>query len=81
MSIIGRDSSVATLDVESKIYPFTLNDVQILPVGQPAAWLDIKRQGDSVVLRPHGPMPKRCTIRPARIVSANQSAACSISSR
>ncbi|MCH7926129.1 MAG: hypothetical protein IIC51_11395 [Planctomycetes bacterium] len=72
MSITGRDSSAATLDVESEIYPFTLNDVQILPVGQPAAWLDIKRQGDSVVLRPHGPMPKRCTIRPAALFSQDR---------
>jgi len=69
MSITDRDSSVATLDAEGKIDPFTLNDVQILPVGQPAAWLDVTRQGDAVMLRPHGPMPKRCTIRPAALFS------------
>ena len=40
MSITGRDSSTTTLDVESEINPFTLNDLQILPIGQPAAWLD-----------------------------------------
>ena len=72
MSITGRDSSVATLDVEGTIDPFNLNDVQILPIGQPVAWLDIKRQGDSVVLRPHGPMPKRCTIRPAALFSQDR---------
>ena len=72
MSITGRDSSVATLDLEGTIDPFNLNDVQILPIGQPAAWLDIKQQGDSVVLRPHGPMPKRCTIRPAALFSQDR---------
>ena len=72
MSITGRDSSAATLDMDGDINPFTLDDVQILPVGQPAAWLDIKRKGDSVVLKPHAPMPKRCTIRPAALFSQDR---------
>ena len=47
--------------------PCSLDKVRVLPIGQPAAWLGVERQGDAVVLRPHRPMPRRCTIRPAAL--------------
>ncbi len=57
----------ATQDRTGEPIPCSLDKVRVLPIGQPAAWLDADRQGDSVVLRPHRPLPRRCTIRPAAL--------------
>lgn len=65
--------SVATGEVATTIeskqtpHPFSLDNVQILPIGQPAAWLGIERDGNTVTIKPHDPMPKRCTIHPAAL--------------
>lgn len=45
----------------------SLESVEIFPIGQPAAWLTTQREGDGVSVRPKGPMPRRCTIRPAAL--------------
>jgi len=42
-------------------------DVHASLIGQPAAWLELQREPDSLVVRPRGPMPRRCTIRPAAL--------------
>jgi predicted O-methyltransferase YrrM len=36
-------------------------------VGEAGAWLSLERADGAIVLRPNGPMPRRCTIRPVAI--------------
>ena len=47
--------------------PHLLDSVDIIPIGQPAGWLSFQCEGDAVLIRPTGPMPTRCTIRPAAL--------------
>ncbi len=36
-------------------------------VGEAGGWLRLERENDAIVLRPNGPMPRRCTIRPVAL--------------
>jgi predicted O-methyltransferase YrrM len=44
-----------------------LADTPAMLIGEAAGWFDLDRQGSEVVLRPHRPLPRRCTIRPAAL--------------
>jgi len=48
-------------------FPCRLDDVRIMPVGQPAAWFSFTREGDAVTVKPNVPLPRRCTIRPSAL--------------
>lgn len=47
--------------------PCSLADVPISLIGEAAKWFELKRQSDTIVLRPKQPLPRRCTIRPAAL--------------
>lgn len=49
------------------IRTFDLTDIPVSAVGQAGSWLTVTKDGDSVVVTPTGPMPRRCTIRPAAL--------------
>lgn len=63
----ATDSAGLATAPAREIIPCSLEGVRILPAGQPAAWLSFEREGDAVAVKPHGPMPRRCTIRPAAL--------------
>ena len=60
-------AGATALELPGQEHQCPLDDVLISSIGEPAAWLDITRQGDDVVLRPNKPLPRRCTIRPAAL--------------
>lgn len=66
MSVAASDATTTVGSVQTP-QPFALDDVQILPIGQPAAWLRVEQDGDTVAITPHEAMPKRCTIHPAAL--------------
>ncbi len=49
------------------IKAFDLTDIPVSAVGQAGSWLTVTKQDDAVVVSPSGPMPRRCTIRPAAL--------------
>ena len=44
-----------------------ISDFSVALLGEAAEWLNWTGEGDEIVLTPNGPMPKRCTIRPAAL--------------
>ena len=70
MSVAAGDVAT-TIETKQTPHAFSLDNVQILPIGQPAAWLGVEQDGDAVSITPHAPMPKRCTIHPAAQRGAN----------
>jgi predicted O-methyltransferase YrrM len=43
------------------------NDAPVSLIGPGADWLAVQREGEALLIRPRGPMPARCTIRPVAI--------------
>jgi len=66
MSVAASDVTT-TIGTKQTPRPFSLDNTQILPIGQPAAWLGLEQDGDVVSITPHDPMPKRCTIHPVAL--------------
>ncbi len=62
---VGKQQTAKLPDGEA--IPCCLDDVRVIPVGQPAAWFSFTREGDAVIVRPSTPLPRRCTIRPAAL--------------
>ena len=56
-----------SIHVRGEPTPLLLESVDIIPIGQPAGCLSFECQNDAVSVRPIGPMPRRCTIRPAAL--------------
>ncbi len=48
-------------------YSWNLDKVPVGLIGQAGAWFEVEREGESVLVRPTRPLPRRCTIRPAAL--------------
>ncbi len=55
----------SSVEITGEPVPCPLEGVQVFPIGQAAAWMSFENNSDGVIVRPHAPMPRRCTVRPA----------------
>lgn len=59
-----KDRNAALQASGSRPVEFTLDEVQVSMIGEPAAWFGLTIAEHDVEIRPHAPLPRRCTIKP-----------------
>ena len=63
-AVAGVESEIGQ---EAARVHWRLDDLPVAPIGQPAAWFDVRCEAESVTVQPRRPLPRRCTIRPAAL--------------
>jgi len=58
---------MSSVGCKSKTPPAARDLAPASLIGEAGAWLRLERDADTIILRPSGPMPRRCTIRPVAI--------------
>lgn len=65
MALGVLNASVKESNRPSNGHRWSLDDVPVGLVGSCSGWFQFEKDGDSVIVSPRQPLPRRCTIRPA----------------
>lgn len=67
MSITENTLSASSRGEQDVEFAWPMYDMPVTLLGEAGRWFTLEREGDAVIVCPKGPLPRRCTIRPAAL--------------